>query len=105
MAFALPFFLLMGWKAERKASFRLDRRDLAALFGLGLFGYYLASYLDFLGLQYITAALERLILFIYPTLVILLSAAFLGKPVTAGQSRRYAFVIRASGWPWCMTCA
>ncbi|MEZ5612630.1 MAG: DMT family transporter [Rhodocyclaceae bacterium] len=82
MAFALPFFLLMGWKAERKASFRLDRRDLAALFGLGLFGYYLASYLDFLGLQYITAALERLILFIYPTLVILLSAAFLGKPVT-----------------------
>lgn len=82
MAFALPFFLLMGWKAERRASFSLARRDLVALFGLGVFGYYLASYLDFLGLQYITAALERLILFVYPTLVILLSAAFLGKPVT-----------------------
>lgn len=82
MTFALPFFLLMGWRAERGAAFRLGWRDLLGLSGLGVFGYYLASYLDFLGLQYITAALERLILFTYPTLVILLSAAFLGKPVT-----------------------
>ena len=50
--------------------------------GLGLIGYYLASYLDFLGLNHISAALERLILYLYPTLVILLSALFLGKPVT-----------------------
>ena len=82
MVFALPFFLVMGWQAERRANFRLGRADLAAMLGLGLFGYYLASYLDFLGLQYISAALERLILFVYPTLVILLSALFLGKPVT-----------------------
>ena len=44
--------------------------------------YYLASYLDFLGLQYISAALERLILFAYPTLVVVLSALFLGKRIT-----------------------
>ena len=62
-----------------------------------MFGYYLASYLDFLGLQYITAALERLILFIYPTLVILLSAAFLGKPVTGRAVAALCLVIPGIG--------
>ena len=46
-------------------------------------GYYLASYLDFLGLQYISAGLERLVLYLYPTIVMLLSALFLKKPFTA----------------------
>lgn len=81
MSFSLPFFLVMGWRARNVES-PLAGRDWAALFGLGLLGYYLASYLDFLGLRYITAALERLILFLYPTLVIVLSAVFLRKPVT-----------------------
>ena len=81
---ALPFFLVMGWQAERRANFRLSRADLAAMLGLGLFGYYLASYLDFLGLRYISAALERLILFVYPTLVILLSPLFLRQTGDAG---------------------
>jgi drug/metabolite transporter (DMT)-like permease len=49
---------------------------------LGFIGYYLASLLDFMGLVHITAALERLVLFLYPTLVVLLSAVLLGKPVT-----------------------
>jgi drug/metabolite transporter (DMT)-like permease len=48
---------------------------------LGFSGYYLASYLDFLGLMYITAGLERLILFLHPTIVVLLSAWWLKKPV------------------------
>ena len=55
---------------------------LAGAAALGLLGYYGASILDFLGLQYISAGLERLILFAYPTLVVLFSALFLGKPIT-----------------------
>jgi drug/metabolite transporter (DMT)-like permease len=82
MGFSLPFFLAMGWQLRRQGHGPLSGGDWTWLFGLGFFGYYLASYLDFLGLRYITAALERLILFLYPTLVIVLSALFLGKPVS-----------------------
>ena len=82
MAFSLPFFVAMGWISARQRSDRLTRRDWAWLFGLGLLGYYLASYLDFLGLRYISAALEWLILFVYPTLVVLLSAVLLGQRIT-----------------------
>lgn len=83
MAFALPFFVVMGVLASRRAAAALSARDWMWLAALGFFGYYLASYLDFLGLDYISAALERLILFTYPTIVIVLSALFLGKPITA----------------------
>ncbi len=82
MAFSLPFFLVMGALARRKASAALSAHDWLWMAGLGLFGYYLASYLDFLGLNYISAALERLILFTYPTIVIVVSALLLGKPIT-----------------------
>ncbi|THF65058.1 DMT family transporter [Pseudothauera rhizosphaerae] len=82
MVFALPFFLAMGVAAGHRTARRLDGRDWLWMAGLGFVGYYLASYLDFLGLNYISAGLERLILFLYPTLVIVLSALFLGKPVT-----------------------
>lgn len=82
MAFALPFFLAMGGVASRRAAQALGARDWVWMAGLGLFGYYLASYLDFLGLAYITAALERLILFLNPTIVLVLSALFLGKRIT-----------------------
>lgn len=82
MLISLPFFLIMGWHGSRRAARPLAGRDWIALFLLGLFGYYLASYLDFLGLGYITAALERLILFAYPSIVVILSALFLGKPLT-----------------------
>jgi len=82
MGLALPFFIIMGAIASRQAAARLSARDWLWLFGLGFFGYYLSSYLDFLGLNYISAALERLILFLYPTLVILISALFLNKPIS-----------------------
>ena len=82
MAFSLPFFVAMIWMSAHQRADRLTWRDAAWLFGLGLFGYYLASYLDFLGLRYISAALERLILFIYPTLVVLLSALLFGQRIT-----------------------
>lgn len=82
MGYALPFFIAMGLSVSRREPRTLSRRDWGMLLLLGFTGYYLASYLDFLGLRYITAALERLILFIYPTLVVILSALFLKKPLT-----------------------
>jgi drug/metabolite transporter (DMT)-like permease len=82
MAFSLPFFIGMAWVSAHRAPSRLTPQDGAWLFGLGLLGYYLASYLDFLGLRYISAALERLILFVYPTLVVLLSALLFGQRIT-----------------------
>jgi drug/metabolite transporter (DMT)-like permease len=84
MLFALPFFIAMGWWAERQAFARenpLTRRDVINIMVLGFVGYYLSSYLDFLGLQYITASLERLILYLNPTLVVLLSWVLYKKPI------------------------
>jgi len=84
MLLALPLFLLLAWWAGRgKAAF--TARDWRAIVGLGFCGYYLASLLDFMGLQYISAGLERLILYLNPTLVLLLSVFMLGKPVSARQ--------------------
>lgn len=82
MVFSLPFFLAVAlWtrrgSAERR---RLSGREFAAVAGLGLLGYYLASFLDFLGLQYVSAALGRLLIFLYPTFVVMLSALFLKRP-------------------------
>lgn len=74
MAFALPFFLLLLVREERKADRRLTRRELVAVVALGVLGYYLSSLFDFLGLQVVTASLERLVLFLYPTLTVLVSA-------------------------------
>lgn len=78
MMFALPFFVVAYIWSSRGAT-RLTGADHAQLVVIGLLGYYAASYLDFLGLQYISAALERLILYLSPTLVLLMSAVFLGK--------------------------
>jgi drug/metabolite transporter (DMT)-like permease len=84
MAFALPLFLLLAWWAGRgKPAFA--KRDWLAVFGLGFCGYYLASLLDFLGLQYVSAGLERLILYLNPTLVLLLSVLLFGKRISARQ--------------------
>ena len=88
MLFSLPFYLLIAYRAERKGRLqgrRLTRRQWAETALYGILGYYLASLLDFIGLQYVTAGLERLILFIYPTLVLLISAFWLGKKVERNQ--------------------
>ncbi len=71
MLLAMPFFVLMGWWAGRGRA-ALTRGDWMRVIFLGFSGYYLASYLDFAGLQYISASLERLILYLNPTLVLLL---------------------------------
>ncbi len=81
MAFALPVFLWVGFTASKNVP-SLTRRDWAAVAALGVLGYYGASILDFYGLQYITAGLERLILFTYPTLTLLLGAAVYGRPIS-----------------------
>lgn len=78
MALSLPAFLWVGLVASRSAP-ALSGRDWAALGALGLLGYYGASIFDFLGLQYISAGLERLILFTYPTLTVLIGVTFQGK--------------------------
>lgn len=86
MLFSAPFFMAMAlWSARGAAAATLTRRDWITVALLGFVGYYLASYLDFLGLQYISAGLERLILFLYPTVVVLLSAWLLKKPVRRRQ--------------------
>ena len=98
MLFALPFFIAMGLWAERQAIARenpLTRRDVLDIVGLGFVGYYLSSYLDFLGLQYITASLERLILYLNPTLVVLLGWVVYKKPIH--PMRMLAMAISYSG--------
>lgn len=83
MVFSLPFFLAAAlWLQRDDAAAPLTRRDLWTVVLLGFLGYYLASFLDFLGLQYISAGVGRLMLFLYPTITVLLSALFLGKRVS-----------------------
>ena len=83
MAFSAPLFALLAlWSSRRESHAPLTGREWCSVGALGLTGYYLASYFDFLGLQYISAGLERLVLFLNPTFVVLLSAMFLGRAIT-----------------------
>lgn len=84
MLFSLPFFLFIIWRTRARGNPNkiLRLRDLLEISAYGLLGYYFASLYDFMGLQYITAALERLVLFLYPTIVLLGSALLFRKPVT-----------------------
>ena len=84
MLFALPLFLALAWWAGRGQP-ALTARDRWAVFGLGFSGYYLASFLDFAGLQYISAGFERLVLYLNPTLVLLIGALLFGQRVTRRQ--------------------
>lgn len=86
MGFALPIYLAVGlWNRKDWSKKPLKRKDYLWLLLSGGGGYYLASYFDFKGLTYITASLERLILFTYPTIVLFLSALFLKKRITGAQ--------------------
>lgn len=88
MAFALPVFLVLLVREERCATRPLSRREFVSLAALGLLGYYLSSLLDFLGLQYVSASLERLVLFLYPTLAVILGASLdrkLPPPIVWGS--------------------
>jgi drug/metabolite transporter (DMT)-like permease len=89
MLLALPLFLALAWWAGRGRP-SLTARDWRVVVGLGFCGYYLASFLDFAGLQYITASLERLILYLNPTLVMLLGWVLFKRRVTRGQLAAFA---------------
>lgn len=115
MLFALPLFAALLWwtryrtlRAGRSVT-PLTRRDWLGLLGLGFSGYYLASFLDFWGLQYISASLERLILYLNPTLVLLLGWLVYGRRVSLRQASAmalsyagvlivFAHELRFEGW-------
>ncbi len=84
MLFALPVFALMAWWASRGKE-ALSSKDWLGVVWLGFTGYYLASFLDFAGLAYITASLERLILYLNPTLVLLLGLVLYRRRIAARQ--------------------
>ena len=84
MLFALPIFAAMAWWASRGKA-PLARRDWLGVLWLGFTGYYLASFLDFAGLAYISASLERLILYLNPTLVLLLGLVLYQRRITRPQ--------------------
>jgi drug/metabolite transporter (DMT)-like permease len=96
MLFSLPFFLiLIYWYSDYAKLRAVRQKDIFWLVILGFSGYYLSSLLDFVGLQYISAGLERLILFTYPTIIILASAVFLKKPIQKNQI--YALLLTYMG--------
>lgn len=86
MLFALPFFLAIGYfayaKRKSQGHARPDRRTVAACIVSGFVGYYLAAIFDFEALTYITAQLERLVLFSYPLFVMILGALFFARRMT-----------------------
>jgi drug/metabolite transporter (DMT)-like permease len=84
MLFSLPFFLLVAiWHNKKSGMNPLDRQQWLVIVALGLIGYYVSSYLDFTGLNYIPAGLERIILFLYPTFVVLFSALVYKRKIAA----------------------
>ncbi len=105
MLFALPLFVAMAWWATFRQGGRrappLSRRDWIGVLGLGISGYYLASFLDFAGLAYITASLERLILYLNPTIVLLLGLALYRRAILPvqmlGMGISYAGVVLVFG--------
>jgi drug/metabolite transporter (DMT)-like permease len=84
MLFAAPLFAFMAWWAGRPAV-AFTGREIVGITALGFLGYYLGSFLDLAGLQYISAGFGRLILYLYPTLVLLMSAMFLKQPLRPSQ--------------------
>lgn len=94
MVLSLPFFLAVGWWLRTQEP-RLSGTDWAKIAGLGIIGYYFASFLDFIGLQYVGAGVGRLILFLYPTLVLVLSFLFLQKKPT--QRELVALLVTYAG--------
>ena len=90
MLFALPLFLALAWWASYRQGGTprapLSRKDWLGILGLGFTGYYLASFLDFWGLSFISASLERLILYLNPTLVLLLGWLLYGRRISSMQA-------------------
>ena len=86
MMLAVPFYLGVAlFLSRRRHNVRLTKREWLAISGLGILSYYVSSMLDFLGLQYVTASVERLVLYTYPTIVLILSAVLFGRRISRVQ--------------------
>lgn len=86
MLFSLPFYLLAAWLAHRKENKTiLSKKDWTLVVTMGILGYYLSSLFDFIGLQYISAGLERLILFLYPTFAVLINTFYFKSKLSKWQ--------------------
>jgi len=86
MIFSIPFFLGSAFvSSSQKDNVKFTGRQWIYIAIIGCLGYYVSSLLDFLGLQYISAGMERLILFMYPTLVVLMSAAIFKEKIKVKQ--------------------
>lgn len=87
MLFSFPFYIIIAYLYRNQNNMvQIKHKDYAWVIFFGFVGYYLASYFDFVGLTYIKASLERIILFLYPTIVLLLNRLFLKQPITKIQS-------------------
>lgn len=94
MGLALPFYIVMGcWVRRTQTLPALKTNDLLITVGIGLSGYYLASLFDLWGLNYISAGFERLILYLYPMIVLLLSVVWFRRPI-----RPIEFIALAIGY-------
>jgi drug/metabolite transporter (DMT)-like permease len=90
MLFALPFYAGVAIWLQTKAQSTLTQKEIWQIIGLGLLSYYVSSILDFMGLQYISAGLERLILYVYPTLVLLILAFVKHQKISTTEKRALA---------------
>ncbi|ULC58579.1 DMT family transporter [Flaviramulus sp. BrNp1-15] len=87
MLFSFPFYIIIAYIYRNKNNdVKIKNKDYVWVVFFGFVGYYLASYFDFVGLTYIKASLERIILFLYPTIVLLLNRLFLKQPITKTQA-------------------
>jgi drug/metabolite transporter (DMT)-like permease len=86
MVFALPFYLAAAFLVStQKENVRMTGREWLLVSGIGLLGYYVSSLFDFIGLQYISAGLERLILFLYPSFAVFINAYFFKQRISRIQ--------------------
>ena len=95
MLFALPFYAGVAIWLQTQEQTSLTKAEVGKIIGLGLLSYYISSLFDFMGLQYISAGLERLILYVYPTLVLLILAFVQHKKISTIE--KIALAIAYSG--------
>jgi len=96
MLFSLPFYIAAAFFTSRqKSNVQLTRPEWIQVITVGILGYYLSSLFDFIGLQYISAGLERLILFLYPTFAVLMNGYLFKQRMTGRQ--KIALVLTYAG--------
>ncbi len=96
MIFSLPFYLVAAFVTSlQKTNVRMNARQWLLVIGLGIFGYYISSLLDFVGLKFVSAGLERLILFLYPTFVVLINVIVF--KVKLSRMQKWALALTYAG--------